>query len=84
MFIDPTKVSVSFLPSDDSTPLAVLVNGEPEAVDEVEAKKIVSADEITIEIDLQGGHESATYFTCDLSHVSLRQELSIVYFLSLF
>jgi len=68
MFIDPTRVSVSFLPSDNSAPFAVLVNGEPEAVDEVRAKEIVSADEITIEIDLQGGNESATYFTCDLSH----------------
>ncbi|KAF8317775.1 uncharacterized protein EI90DRAFT_2943036 [Cantharellus anzutake] len=68
MFIDPTKVSVSFIPSDNSAPLDVLVNGEPEIVDEARAKEVVSADKIAIEIDLHGGNESATYYTCDLSH----------------
>jgi N-acetylglutamate synthase/N-acetylornithine aminotransferase len=72
MQIDPNLVSVSFLPSDDSLPLALLVNGEPEKVDEERAKQIVSADEVTILIDLGGvGDASATYWTCDLSHVSL-------------
>src|SRR5258708_24151118 len=69
MFIDPTRVSVSFLPSDNSAPFAVLETGEPEAVDEVRAIESVSADAITIAIHLQGGNESATYFTSDLSYV---------------
>ncbi|KAG6840834.1 hypothetical protein C0991_004057 [Blastosporella zonata] len=32
--IDPTAVSVTFIPADGSAPLPVLVNGEPEVVDE--------------------------------------------------
>jgi len=69
MQIDPNLVSVSFIPSDGSLPLALLVNGEPEKVDEERAKQIVSADEVTILIDLGGvGDASATYWTCDLSH----------------
>jgi glutamate N-acetyltransferase / amino-acid N-acetyltransferase len=71
MQIDPASVSVSFVPSDGSQPLALLVNGEPEKIDEARAKQIVSADEVTILIDLGGGDSSATYWTCDLSHVSL-------------
>jgi N-acetylglutamate synthase/N-acetylornithine aminotransferase len=69
--IDPSRVSVSFLPADAAAPLHVLVKGEPEAVDEARASEVVGQSEITIEIDLGIGQESATYWTCDLSHVSL-------------
>jgi len=68
MQIDPNSVSVSFIPSDGSRPLVLLVNGEPEKIDEARAKQIVSADEVTILIDLGGGNSSATFWTCDLSH----------------
>ena len=69
--IDPSRVSVTFLPADASAPLRVLVEGEPEIMDEARASEVVSQSEITIEIDLGMGKESATYWTCDLSHVSL-------------
>lgn len=72
--IDPTRVSVSFLPPklENGEPLHVLVRGEPEIVDEARASELLALPEIVIEIDLglpEGG-ESATYWTCDFSHVS--------------
>lgn len=72
MVIDPTAVSVSFVPSDGSAPLALLVNGEPETVDETRASEIVGAEDVGILVDLGGkdGDATATYWTCDLSHVS--------------
>jgi glutamate N-acetyltransferase/amino-acid N-acetyltransferase len=33
--IDPEKTSVSFIPTDGSSELKLLINGEPEQVDEV-------------------------------------------------
>ncbi|KAF8312979.1 arginine biosynthesis ArgJ [Clavulina sp. PMI_390] len=66
--IDPTRVSVTFIPADGTTPLPVLVKGEPEIVDEARASEVVGQNEINIEVDLGIGQESATYWTCDLSH----------------
>ncbi|KAG6899159.1 hypothetical protein C0993_012821 [Termitomyces sp. T159_Od127] len=66
--IDPTTVSVTFIPSDGSTPLPVLVNGEPEIVDEVRAKAILSEEEFDIEVRLGMGDKEATYWTCDFSY----------------
>lgn len=68
--IDPTRVSVTFVPADGSEPLHVLTNGEPENVDEERAKKILEMEDINIEVDLKLGSESATYWTCDFSYVS--------------
>ena len=70
--IDPTKVSVSFIPSDGSSPLPVLVNGEPENVDEVRAKEILILEDFGVEVDLGMGGEDgeARYWTCDFSYVS--------------
>jgi glutamate N-acetyltransferase/amino-acid N-acetyltransferase len=70
--LDPSHVSVSFVPSDGSAPLAVLVNGEPEKVDETRAKQILSKEdfEVLIDMGVQPGGESAKYWTCDFSYVS--------------
>ena len=70
--IDPTRVNVSFVSPvrSDFAPLPVLVNGEPEQVDEEQALKIISEEDIEIKVELGLGTESAKYWTCDLSYVS--------------
>lgn len=48
----------------------MLVNGEPEVVDEVRAKEILGLEDFGICIDLGDvGTEEATYWTCDFSYV---------------
>ena len=66
--ITPSLVSVSFVPSDGSPELSLLKNGEPEKVDEVRAKEILSLEDLEIRVELGAGDQSATYWTCDLSH----------------
>lgn len=62
---------MTFIPSDGTAALPVLVNGEPEKVDEDRAKKILSLEDINIVVDLGlGGEGEATYWTCDFSYVS--------------
>ncbi|KAF5379178.1 hypothetical protein D9615_006021 [Tricholomella constricta] len=70
--IDPTKVSVSFVPSDGSAPLLVLVRGEPENVDEVRAKAILEQEDFGVLVELGMGTEEATYWTCDFSYEYVR------------
>jgi len=69
--INPEKTSVSFIPSDGSPELKLLVNGEPEAVDEARAAEILEHEDIEILVDLgsekKKQHE-ALYWTCDFSH----------------
>ena len=70
--IDPTKVNVTFLPSDGTNPLPVLVNGEPEKVNEERAKEILSLEDFEVLVDLgMHGDGEARYWTCDFSYVSL-------------
>ncbi|KAF8937162.1 ArgJ family protein [Dissophora ornata] len=66
--IDPKKVSVSFIPTDNSAPLKLLVNGEPEEVDESRASEILKMEDLEIRVELNGGTEKTAYWTCDLSH----------------
>lgn len=66
--IVPEKTSVSFIPSDGSPELKLLVNGEPEAVDEARAAEILAVEDLEILIRLGGGSEEAVYYTCDFSH----------------
>ena len=75
--LDPTLVSVAFVPSPTSsnpTPLVVLENGEPVGVDEARASEILGEEEFEIRLDLGGqgvgGKEEARYWTCDFSYVS--------------
>mmetsp|Transcript_3572 Transcript_3572/g.3973 ORF Transcript_3572/g.3973 Transcript_3572/m.3973 type:complete len:442 (+) Transcript_3572:62-1387(+) len=67
--INPAKTNVSFIPSDGSQKLKLLVNGEPEAVDEERASEILSVEDIEVEIDLgTGGGQECKFWTCDLTH----------------
>lgn len=70
--LDPTRVSVSFVPTDGSPVLPLLVNGEPENVDEVRAKEILSAEDLEVRVELGLGPESAKYWTCDFSYEYVR------------
>jgi len=65
----PEQTSVSFIPADGSKELKLLVKGEPEAVDEERAAKILEAEDLEILVRLrdQDGEE-AVYWTCDFSH----------------
>jgi len=69
--LEPTRVNVLFVPDDGSPALPVLVGGEPENVDEDRAKEILSEGKFEIKIQLGIGEESAKYWTCDFSYVSL-------------
>ena len=72
----PEQTSVSFKPVDGSPELRLLVNGEPEAVDEERAGAILQDEDLEIVVDLGGGQlgekgcggEEATYWFCDFSH----------------
>lgn len=72
----PERTSVSFLPVDGSPVLKLLVNGEPETVDEERASVILQNEDLEIEVDLGGGEqgaagcggEDAVYWFCDFSH----------------
>ncbi|MCJ1247249.1 hypothetical protein MMC30_004463 [Trapelia coarctata] len=64
----PERTSVSFVPTDGSAELKLLVNGEPEAVDEERAKVILEAEDLEIRVDLGTGKEEASYWFCDFSH----------------
>lgn len=66
--IVPEKTSVSFIPSDGSPELKLLVNGEPESVDETRAAEILEHEDLEILVRLGGGKEEAVYWTCDYSH----------------
>ncbi|CAG8438408.1 14012_t:CDS:10 [Ambispora leptoticha] len=66
--INPSSVSVSFIPTDGTTPLNLLVNGEPELVDEKRASEILAMEDLEIGVDLGGGDHSAKMWTCDFSH----------------
>ena len=46
------------------------MNGEPEKVDEVRAKQILTQTDLELRVELGLGEESAKYWTCDFSYVS--------------
>jgi len=72
----PERTSVSFKPVDGSPELKLLVNGEPETVDEDRASRILQDEDLEIVVDLGGGEkgeqglggEEAVYWFCDFSH----------------
>ncbi|KKF95488.1 Arginine biosynthesis bifunctional protein ArgJ beta chain [Ceratocystis platani] len=66
--IVPEKTSVSFVPTDGSAELKLLVNGEPESIDEKRAAEILEAEDLEIRVRLGVGAAEATYWTCDYSH----------------
>jgi len=71
--INPSKVSVSFVPppsTSDPSSLRLLTNGEPVPdLDEARASTILAEEDLTVEIDLGDGREEASVWTCDFSHV---------------
>ncbi|KAK5660135.1 hypothetical protein OQA88_13604 [Cercophora sp. LCS_1] len=66
--IVPEKTNVSFVPTDGSAELKLLVNGEPEQVDETRAAEILEHEDLEILVRLGTGDKQATYWTCDYSH----------------
>ncbi|KAK9468544.1 arginine biosynthesis protein ArgJ [Lipomyces arxii] len=67
--VNPARTSVSFVPVDGTEELKLLVNGEPENVDEARASEILAAEDLIIRVTLgTGGGQTARYWTCDLSH----------------
>ncbi|KAK6349601.1 hypothetical protein TWF696_005885 [Orbilia brochopaga] len=67
--VEPTKTNVSFIPTDGSPELKLLVNGEPENVDETKASEILAMEDLEILVSLgTGAGQEAKYYTCDLSH----------------
>ncbi|KAI2603705.1 DNA replication factor C-like protein [Hypoxylon sp. NC1633] len=66
--IIPENTSVSFVPTDGSPELKLLVNGEPEMVDEARAGEILEHEDLEILVRLGTGKKEATYWTCDYSH----------------
>jgi glutamate N-acetyltransferase/amino-acid N-acetyltransferase len=67
----PEETSVSFVPTDGSGELKLLVRGEPEQVDETRAAKILEAEDLEINVRLsenKGYKEEAVFWTCDFSH----------------
>lgn len=67
--VDPYKTNVSFIPIDGSAELKLLVNGEPENVDEERASEILAEEDVIIRVSLgTGGGQAAKFWTCDFSH----------------
>ncbi|KAF3283883.1 hypothetical protein TWF970_001053 [Orbilia oligospora] len=67
--VEPTKTNVSFIPTDGSAELKLLINGEPENVDEARASEILEMEDLEIRVSLgTGGGQEAVYYTCDFSH----------------
>lgn len=67
--IVPSETSVSFVPCDGSPELKLLVNGEPDAVDENRAAEILKEEDLEILVELSNEKgEEAVYWTCDFSH----------------
>lgn len=67
--VDPYKTNVSFVPIDGTAELKLLVNGEPENVDEERATALLAEEDVIIRVSLgTGGGQSAKFWTCDFSH----------------
>jgi glutamate N-acetyltransferase/amino-acid N-acetyltransferase len=65
----PEETSVSFIPTDGSPELKLLVKGEPEKVDEERAAQILEHEDLEILVKLsERPGEEAVYWTCDFSH----------------
>jgi len=69
----PAKTNVSFVPARSSSSkkdgvLRLLVDGEPESVDEERAARLLEDEDLEIEVDLGTGDQEAKYWFCDFSH----------------
>ena len=68
----PQSTNVSFVPTDGSEELRLLVNGEPESVDEARAAAILQQEDLEIRVELGTGMEEASYWFCDFSYDYVR------------
>ncbi|KFA81629.1 hypothetical protein S40288_07564 [Stachybotrys chartarum IBT 40288] len=66
--IVPERTNVSFIPTDGSAELKLLVNGEPEQVDEERASEILKHEDLEILVRLGTGDKNTVHWTCDFSH----------------
>jgi glutamate N-acetyltransferase / amino-acid N-acetyltransferase len=71
--INPTTTNVSFIPAEtsrskDEGVLRLLVDGEPQAVDEARASRLLEDEDLIVDVDLGVGEAEGTYWTCDFSH----------------
>ena len=73
--INPDSTSVSFVPTDGSAELKVLVRGEPQDFDEARAKQILDLEDLEILVKLddsgleqQDAMPEVKSWTCDFSH----------------
>lgn len=71
--IDASKTNVSFIPAENSATkdegvLRLLVDGEPETVDEERAARLLEDEDLVIDVDLGVGDREARYWFCDFSH----------------
>lgn len=65
----PEETSVSFVPTDGSDELKLLVKGEPEQVDEARAANILESEDLEIVVRLSEKFDKeAVVWTCDFSH----------------
>lgn len=66
------RMSVSFVPTDGTPPLLLLVRGEPQNPDESRAAQILAHEDLEICVDLGAGADDggaeASYWFCDFSH----------------
>jgi glutamate N-acetyltransferase/amino-acid N-acetyltransferase len=70
-FVRPSQTNVSFIPADGSEELKLLINGEPQQVDEARASAILEMEDLEILVSLSNKEANvgkATVYTCDLSH----------------
>ncbi|KAI9826903.1 MAG: hypothetical protein M1832_005842 [Thelocarpon impressellum] len=66
----PAQTSVRFVALRTGAAINLLTAGEPEAVDEAAAAKLLEEEDVEILVTLrtEEGGEEATYWTCDFSH----------------
>ena len=66
--INPSRTTVTLVAQDGGLSVKLLVNGEPESLDEQRAAEILRQGDIEIVVQLGTGKEEAKHWTCDLSH----------------
>ena len=71
--INPQSTNVSFIPAENSATkdegvLKLLVDGEPESVDEERAARLLEDEDLIIDVDLGTGKGEGKYWFCDFSH----------------
>ncbi|EXJ62468.1 arginine biosynthesis ArgJ 1, mitochondrial [Cladophialophora yegresii CBS 114405] len=69
----PARTNVSFVPAENSASrdegvLKLLVDGEPQSVDEARASRLLEDEDLIVDVDLGVGKAEGTYWTCDFSH----------------